>query len=313
MTRNGKIARLPREIRDELNQRLDNGEQGVELVAWLNQLPEVKEALNKQFNGRPINEVNLTEWKNGGYVEWQAQQTTMALAQEFKATAGQWADLGGAELTECLKNAVAAHYAARLQGWNGEMTDEMKGILRGLRGLSREVVRLRRSDREFEQMQLDREALELKKQQTTEGIRKKFEEWAADTDFQDRITPKMTKEEKERELYRLIYGRDKEEMERERAEAKARLKAGRQKAEAGGQKEQSNVHPSSQGYDATSSPKPNIHPPSSDFGVTGGPKSTGTGTVPEPAGVDACATPEGSKSDRSADSGRDELNPVKPN
>lgn len=42
MTRNGKIARLPREIREELNRRLDDGEQGVRLVEWLNGLPEVK-------------------------------------------------------------------------------------------------------------------------------------------------------------------------------------------------------------------------------------------------------------------------------
>ena len=53
-----------------------------------------------------------------------------------------------------------------------------------------------------------------------DGIRKKFEEWAADTNFQEEITPKMTKEEKDRALYRLIYGKEKEEMEREKAEAK---------------------------------------------------------------------------------------------
>ena len=35
MTRNGKIARLPREIRDELNRRLDDGGQGKDLVEWL--------------------------------------------------------------------------------------------------------------------------------------------------------------------------------------------------------------------------------------------------------------------------------------
>jgi hypothetical protein len=36
MTRNGKIVRLPRSIREELNRRLDNGEQGKALVEWLN-------------------------------------------------------------------------------------------------------------------------------------------------------------------------------------------------------------------------------------------------------------------------------------
>ena len=35
-TRNGKIARLTRSIREELKQRLNDGEQGKTLVAWLN-------------------------------------------------------------------------------------------------------------------------------------------------------------------------------------------------------------------------------------------------------------------------------------
>jgi hypothetical protein len=38
MTRLGKVARLPREMREELNVRLNNGEGGKELVDWLNGL-----------------------------------------------------------------------------------------------------------------------------------------------------------------------------------------------------------------------------------------------------------------------------------
>ena len=45
ITRNGKIARLPRAIRDELNCRLADGEIGGRLVDWLNGLPEVQKIL----------------------------------------------------------------------------------------------------------------------------------------------------------------------------------------------------------------------------------------------------------------------------
>ena len=45
-TRNGKIARLPRGVRQELNRRLHEGEQGKRLVAWLNALPEVQPELD---------------------------------------------------------------------------------------------------------------------------------------------------------------------------------------------------------------------------------------------------------------------------
>jgi hypothetical protein len=74
MTRNGKIARLPRHLRDELNQRLDDGEQGKDLVQWLNGLEEVKDILASDFAGRPVNEQNLSDWKQGGFRDWQRQQ-----------------------------------------------------------------------------------------------------------------------------------------------------------------------------------------------------------------------------------------------
>jgi hypothetical protein len=69
-TRVGKIARLPKQIRDELNRRLDDGIPGVDLVRWLNTLPEVQKILVERFGGRPLNNQNLTEWRRGGYAEW---------------------------------------------------------------------------------------------------------------------------------------------------------------------------------------------------------------------------------------------------
>ncbi|MGO8701675.1 MAG: hypothetical protein ACLQVY_28665 [Limisphaerales bacterium] len=46
MTRNGKIARLPLAIRQQLNLRLQNGELARDLPSWLNQLPEVEAKRN---------------------------------------------------------------------------------------------------------------------------------------------------------------------------------------------------------------------------------------------------------------------------
>jgi hypothetical protein len=73
-TRVGKIAQLPKPIRDELNHRLENGKQGPELLRWLNALPETKELLAEKFEGSPINRQNLTEWRHGGYEEWLRHQ-----------------------------------------------------------------------------------------------------------------------------------------------------------------------------------------------------------------------------------------------
>ena len=84
MTRTGKIARLPKIIRDQLNQRLDDGEQGAPLVAWLNSLPEVQAVLTRDFEGKAIREQNLSEWRKGGYRDWQAKSDLLEMAQRLQ-------------------------------------------------------------------------------------------------------------------------------------------------------------------------------------------------------------------------------------
>ena len=83
MTRNGKIARLPKAVRHELNCRLSEGEPGESLVEWLNERDDVKKVLAASFGGRPVSEQNLSEWRAGGYLDWQRHQETLELAQQM--------------------------------------------------------------------------------------------------------------------------------------------------------------------------------------------------------------------------------------
>ena len=82
-TRTGKIARLPKPIREQLNARLENGEPGTSLVTWLNQLPEVQKIITDQFAGLPIRPQNLSEWRQGGYLDWIRHQLLIADEQHF--------------------------------------------------------------------------------------------------------------------------------------------------------------------------------------------------------------------------------------
>ncbi len=56
MTRNGKIARLPDKIRNQLNRRLQDGEPGNVLVEWLNKLPAVKPSKSDSIRPNPTSE-----------------------------------------------------------------------------------------------------------------------------------------------------------------------------------------------------------------------------------------------------------------
>jgi len=89
LCRNGKIARLPHDVREELNRRLQDGESGKGLVRWLNQLPEVKAALQREFGGCAINEQNLSEWKRGGFRDWVAKTEADELMADTLAQVGE--------------------------------------------------------------------------------------------------------------------------------------------------------------------------------------------------------------------------------
>jgi hypothetical protein len=82
-TRTGKIARLPHAIRDQLNQRLQDGEKARSLVAWLNSSPEVQAILAADFGAKPIRPQNLSEWRHGGYRDWLHHQQALEFARSF--------------------------------------------------------------------------------------------------------------------------------------------------------------------------------------------------------------------------------------
>jgi len=79
----GKIARLPKAIREQLNRRLEDGEPASALTEWLNELPEVKKALHKYFGGAAISEKNLSNWRLTGYARWVERQELLGEVREM--------------------------------------------------------------------------------------------------------------------------------------------------------------------------------------------------------------------------------------
>ena len=146
MTRKGKIARLPRLIRDELNRRIDDGEPGNCLVQWLNAKPEVQLVLERDFNNRPINEQNLTDWKQGGFLDWQELQESRAWVRIVSDEADQVAeDSGLMPLSDRISSMAALAVGKLIRGLSaGAESDSAKraDLLRVLK----ELARLRRDD-----------------------------------------------------------------------------------------------------------------------------------------------------------------------
>jgi hypothetical protein len=163
LTRNGKIARLPLAVRQELNRRLDDGEQGKKLVAWLNALPEVQAIVAAEFGGKVIREQNLSEWKQGGYRDWVAQQEALEIAARLGEDATELNAKGRAPLTDLLANWTAARYAVATRRVAETGGREGWRLLHQMCG---DIVELRKGDHSAERLQIERERLELEKEKT---------------------------------------------------------------------------------------------------------------------------------------------------
>lgn len=99
-TPRGKIARLPARLREQVNQRLLDGQpQGV-ILPWLNALPEVQAILREHFSGEDVSPDNLSAWRRGQHQRWLAERETVELTRERCRFAAEMARASGGDLSE---------------------------------------------------------------------------------------------------------------------------------------------------------------------------------------------------------------------
>jgi Protein of unknown function (DUF3486) len=143
-TRTGKIARLPKPIRDELNHRLDNGADGPELLAWLNALPEVQRVLAEKFAGRPLTKHNLSDWRLGGYADWAASRDGRLqwqdLLEQGSALDQKRTTAKGTDVTNCLSTFLIVELAQTIDELH--KMKESKERWKALQMISRALARL---------------------------------------------------------------------------------------------------------------------------------------------------------------------------
>ena len=130
MARIGKIARLPADIRSQLNSRLHEGLEGKSILVWLNGLPQVQEILAQSFDHRPITEQNLSDWRQGGYQDWLAHEDVLAHARELAAGRHELQTLApGQSFADHLAAAVGFQMAAVLAAHGSQLNDDALGQL----------------------------------------------------------------------------------------------------------------------------------------------------------------------------------------
>ena len=165
MARNGKIARLPQGVRSHLNSRLQDGHDGNQILTWLNSLPAVRRVLADYFGNHPINEQNLTDWRQGGYQEWLACQDIAAQAAQLAASREDLQELApGQSPAELLAAAITFRCHAILAGQPAELDDKALIQVRALGHLCHAVAKVLRGEQNAARLKMETERWELERE-----------------------------------------------------------------------------------------------------------------------------------------------------
>ena len=74
--RNGKVARLPKSAREQVNLLLDDGKTYAQIIEWL------------AANGFPgFNAENIRQWKNGGFQDWLKHHDELSESEKLRQMA----------------------------------------------------------------------------------------------------------------------------------------------------------------------------------------------------------------------------------
>lgn len=220
-TRTGKIARLPKAIREQLNQRLADGETARSILDWLHDQEEAQVILIRQFESRPITEQNLSEWRRGGFQDWLERQEMKEALLKLEDDASDLEEATQGLATDRLSVLAAGALATVLvklkSGTDWLQPDQMAL----LKDLCEQIGNLRRLDHSAKRLEMEREHLELEKAQVAlaaEAQKKRTEaewrEWTLRT-LSGIFEQSQDAEEALREMLRLLYGHADEALIRE--------------------------------------------------------------------------------------------------
>jgi hypothetical protein len=149
---------------------MEDGEDGAELLAWLNGLPDVQRRIKADWEGAPISKQNLSEWRLGGFREWHIHHELRNQAYNLTEHAEKIEDWVDTPLLAGKMTAIlAARYAALLNSWDGTPNPGFEENLRVLRGLNRDLALLQKTlqqagRHEIEHLQHEEDADEKKRE-----------------------------------------------------------------------------------------------------------------------------------------------------
>jgi hypothetical protein len=164
----------------ELYRRLRAGHLGPQLLPWLNALPETAAVLTEFFQGQPINAQNLSDWRQGGFKEWEDKQDKTHRIKELAAFASKLTAANSTSIAEGAAAIAAGKILELLEAADSADTTNIDH----LRDLVSALTSLRSAELAKAKGQLDRDKLARKDEEITLA-KQKFEQQLKE--YQDKV------------------------------------------------------------------------------------------------------------------------------
>jgi hypothetical protein len=201
--RNGKIAHLPRALRDRINLALYNRTPAKDLARALNQMPEVQAIMAQYFNGRPIKRQNVQEWKHGGYRDWLHHRQLLEQKRELAADAKDLSDTAKGT-AESLFGLLTLNYADLMMNGDKETPEEFEQRRKKFSLVSQDIARMHRCHINARRVEVQEARLERDEEKTEEQLHFKFMEWTDNPAIRRAcILEPMEKDRQMRKLYNM--------------------------------------------------------------------------------------------------------------
>jgi hypothetical protein len=199
----GKIARLPLDIRRQINRRMADNEPAGKLLGWLNALPETKAILQADFDGAAITPQNLSEWRSGGYQDWIREQQAVDNIKELAQYSMSLAEAAGDQPSRGAAAIAAGKLLEMIETAPADDLEKLVKSITALRGREIEATSLANEKRRLEQTDRSLQLEEARFQRQTAEL---FLKWYTDKRASEIAEGKGKPEVKIAQLRDLMFG-----------------------------------------------------------------------------------------------------------
>lgn len=198
-----KIGRLPFAVRNELNERIRDGEGGPAILAWLNAEKATRRVLKELKQGE-VNAQNLTDWRSSGYRDWLEDQERADRIRRLAEASSAIAAAAGGNAAGVGCNIATAKIMDILEETDPEKVADLAKALVQLRAGENAAQKVALAE---EKNAIQKEQLSLSRAKFERDTARLFIKWAQNKDALSIATDrKLGGDEKTERLGKLMFG-----------------------------------------------------------------------------------------------------------